>query len=118
SANAADSVRQAFDLQVMNRPAAVMAPGGPQLVYELHATNFAGEALTLTAVEALDASTGRVVGEYRGEALATVLGRPGLAEDDGQRRTIGPGMRAIVYLSVPADPALHELRHRVEYMAN
>ena len=114
----AEPVRQAFDLQVMNPPAAVELPGSAQFVYELHVTNFARDSLTLSAIEALDAATGKVVGEFRGEELEAALGRPGLAADDKNRRAVAPGMRAIVYLSVPADGALSALRHRVLFEAN
>lgn len=114
-ANSAEPVRQAFDLQVMNPPAAAHSPAGAQFVYELHVTNFARDALTLVAVEALDAATGKVVGELGGEALEAALGRPGLTAGEQNRRAVAPGMRAIVYLGVPASEDLRALRHRVAF---
>lgn len=115
-ASARQSVQQAFDLQVMNQPAAAIAPDGRQVVYELHATNFARDRLTLVSVDVLDASTGRVLAGLRGEALEAAIGRPGPAAGESPR-DVAPGMRAIVYLSVPADAGVGALEHRVAFEA-
>lgn len=117
AACAAEPVRQGFDLEVTNPPSVVEAPGGARLAYELHMTNFSRDALTLTAVEAVDGASGETLIKLRGEQLEAALWRLGPAADEKNRRTVAPGMRAIVYLSGPAGDDLSMLRHRVAYEA-
>jgi murein DD-endopeptidase len=109
-------LRSSFDLHVPVAPAPVTVAGVPQLVYELHLTNFSDEALTLARVRVLDERGGQVA-DMRGEELERRLGRPGLKANDKQRLTIAPGMGAVLYLEVPAhtQPTAHALRHRVDY---
>lgn len=113
---AAVPVRTSFDMQVPLAPTPLKIDGVPQLVYELHLTNFADDALTLRRVQVLDAAGASLI-DLRGQALDHRLGRPGLAAGRKDKREIAPGMRAVLYIEVPIrDRAMpRELRHRIEY---
>lgn len=113
---AAVPVRTSFDMRVPLAPTPLKIDGVPQLVYELHLTNFADDALALQRAQVLDAA-GAPLADLRGQALDDRLGRPGLATGRKDRREIAPGMRAVLYIEVPVrDRAMpRELRHRVEY---
>ena len=111
-------VTQAFDVQVPSPPAAMVVGGTVRLRYELHLTNFARESLTLGVVQAIDAQSGSVMSDLRGDALDRALGRPGLAAG-ARRALVAPGMRAVVYFDVSRRDAgnLRALRHRIEFFA-
>ncbi len=113
-AASAETVQQAFDVQIPFAPVLARSGGGQQLVYELHLTNFARDPLTLTGIEVLDAATGDSIGEFRGLELRALLGRPGV---DGDKTMVAPGMRAIVYMAVPLTGASapQRLRHRLQF---
>ncbi|HEU4629329.1 MAG TPA: M23 family metallopeptidase, partial [Gemmatimonadaceae bacterium] len=85
------------------------------LAYELHLTNLGPSAVTIVAVDVLDADRGVVVRAVTGAAVPPLLGRPGLEAAAQHRATIEPGGRAVLYLDVPlrtrAPPA--RLRHRL-----
>ena len=112
-AQAQSAVRQGFDLQVPISPAPVPLGEDSHLCYELHLTNFAGEPLQLMRVEALDAATGTVLGDFQGAELG---GRIGGGEADG-RDVVAPGMRAVVYLglSIKGVSTPHALIHRIAF---
>ncbi len=113
---AAVPMRTSFDMQVPLAPTPLKIAGVPQLVYELHLTNFADDALTLKHVQVLDAAGATLI-DLRGQELDHRLGRPGLTTGQKDKREIAPGMRAVLYIEVPVrDRAMpRELRHRIEY---
>src|SRR3546814_19123158 len=75
-------------MQVPAPPVPVSIDGARRVVYELHLTNFAGEALTPLRVEVRDASDGKEIAAFDGDALAKRLAEPGGADRDGA--TIAP----------------------------
>ena len=96
-------------------PAPVRIEDTTRLRYELHVTNFAGEALTLTRVQALDAATGAVLGDFEGAELRERLGSAGAAS---RPEVIEPGTRSVVYLSFPVGKHRPSaLIHRVAFGA-
>lgn len=118
TATAATSpLRQSFDMQVPVPPTPVTVAGTPQLVYELHLTNFAREPLALQRVEVLDVDDATVIADLRDDALDHRLGRPGTPSADVGPRTITPGMHGVLYLELPleeGDPP-RALEHRIAY---
>ncbi len=88
-------LKSSFDLQVFQEPRPIVINGKPILVYELHLTNFAKDALTLKCVSVFDASTEANLTTVCDDALS---GRIGLTAAD--KRTIHPAMRAVVYLEL------------------
>src|SRR3546814_387935 len=108
-------LRQSFDMQVPAPPVPVSIDGARRVVYELHLTNFAGEALTPLRVEVRDASDGKAIAAFDGDALAKRLAVPGSDDRDGA--TIAPGKRGVVYLefALPGDARPRVLTHRIEY---
>jgi murein DD-endopeptidase len=113
---AAPPLHSSFDLQVPLAPAPVPISGETQLVYELHVTNLAEQSLTLTQVQVLDADAGTVLTDLHDAALEARLGRPGLQAAAADRRTLAPGMRAVLYLEVaPGHRVPRALRHRLDY---
>jgi hypothetical protein len=112
SAHAQTTVRRSFDLDVPWVPTIADTGGKPLLVYELHLTNVSQDDLTLTGIEAFDATSGRPAGEFHGAALEALLGRPDRSKD---KLTVPPGGRAVAYLSLSTAHAGSVLRHKVEY---
>lgn len=119
TAGAASSLWQSFDLQVPAPPTPVPVDGTMQLIYELHLTNFAREALVPTRVDVVDAARGNVIASFRDEALARRLARPVATPEPGDAGTIAPGMRGLFYLELALlqGPLPQTLDHRIEYAA-
>jgi murein DD-endopeptidase len=110
-------LRQAFDLQVRWNPTAVRVLGASYLEYELHLTNFAADALSLSRIAVVDAESGAILGDFRGAKLQDLIGR---IDPAGQKDCllVPPAVHVTAYLSVPVMPggsAPRTLRHRVEY---
>lgn len=112
-------IRQSFDIAVPAAPTPVRVGGTTQFAYELHLTNFARSPLELVGVQVLDDGGGRVIAEFRGAELQSLIGRAGAAGEGGKPASVPSGGRAIVYLAVPLtkDSPPHVLRHRVAYTA-
>ena len=89
------------DLDVPMPPTPVRAGGKIQLVYELHVTNFRPENLELTAIEVYkDEGNAKPLVSYRDAELIDLLARPGAPPDLPDKRVIGGGMRAVVFLQL------------------
>lgn len=105
------------DLQVPLAPVPVRIAGQSVLAYELHISNFRPFEVTVAHVEVVDADRGSPVASFDDAELNARLGRPGAPADLADRRRVGAGMRAVVYLWLAldgADPTPARLRHRVE----
>lgn len=89
------------ELTVPVAPAPVNAEGQRHLVYELHITNLGQTDLVLQGVDVLDGSSDEVLAHYAGDELVHVLARPGTA-GLADRRSIGAGLRAVVFIDVIA----------------
>lgn len=110
--------RQSFELQIPQQPAVVPVGRERQLAYELHLTNFARSALTLTGVEVVDDRTGAVLGRLHGPSLEGALYVQGAAAGASSARNIEAGRRAIVYFNMLiAGRTPAALRHRVTFEA-
>ncbi len=108
---------QSVDVQVPAPPTPVRIAGRPHLAYELHVTNFRSVDVVLTRVEILDAGLQAPLGDLRDSDLQKTLGRPGSGPDLADKRVIGPGLRAVVFLWLALDeaaPIPRKLRHRIE----
>ena len=82
-------------------PAPVNAEGQRHLVYELHITNLGQADLALQSVDVFDGFSDKVLARYAGDDLAHVLARPGTS-GLADRRLIGAGLRAVVFIDVIA----------------
>src|SRR5690242_4663528 len=87
------------DLEIPIAPSPVKADGKTQLIYELHLTNFRGRNLELTRVEVFNDAK-KLLASYKDAELVGLLGRPGAPADLPDKRVIGGGMRAVIYLQV------------------
>ncbi len=109
-------VRHGFDMEVRHPPAPVLTGERPQLVYELHLTNFASAPLALQAIQVLGPDD-VILQDLRGERLIASVGAPGSTSAELDRLSVSSGRRAVLYLAVPlttsAVPA--NLRHRMIY---
>jgi len=109
------------DLEIPVAPAPVKAEGKVHLVYELHITNFdsLSRDLTLTRVEVLGDSQGAApLATLTGEDLAMQMSRPGAPKGLTDKRRIGGGTRAVVFIWLTMDSAVavpHTLRHRLAF---
>jgi murein DD-endopeptidase len=109
---------QSFDLQVPWTPLPATVAGKRQLVYELHLTNFARSELAIRRIQVRDTGSGYIVGDFREAELRSLIGRVDRTSGLTDKLAIPPGVRALVYLSVPAEypgGTVRGLTHRVEY---
>lgn len=106
-------LRSSFDMKVFIEPRPVNIGGTPTIVYELHLTNFTQSPLVLKCVSVLESSTDEEIVTMCDDALA---GRLSLTGSD--KRTINPGIHAVVYLEVEiAGRSMPQaLKHRIEYL--
>lgn len=105
------------ELSVPVAPAPVNAEGQRHLLYELHITNLGETELTLQRLEILDGASGAVLARYAGDALPSILARPGTS-GLSDRRAIGAGLRAVAFIDVIAPSASKPatvLRHRLTF---
>lgn len=92
------------DLEIPMPPTPVEADGKTHLLYELHVTNFGAKSLELTRVEVLrDGAGDSPLAAYEGAELTGRLARPGAPAGLPDKRVIGGGMRAVVFLDIAAD---------------
>ncbi|HEX3867989.1 MAG TPA: M23 family metallopeptidase [Gemmatimonadaceae bacterium] len=107
-----------IEFRVPKAPTVANSDSGAFLAYELHVTNLTNGSMTLRRVEVLDAATGgSVIFTLADNALQQAVARPAPRIPAAERLTIGPGLRAYVYLWVPVD-ANHPpsvLRHRLTF---
>jgi murein DD-endopeptidase MepM/ murein hydrolase activator NlpD len=109
---AAWSVPMQLGLRVPFEPTWFTGAGRTELMYELHLTNYSGEAIALRAIEVLDADDhgGRKLATFDGEQLDSLF------ESSG-RRLLNAGATAVVFMRVAALDATttlpKTLRHRV-----
>lgn len=116
----ASALRQSFDLQVPAAPTPVPVDGRQLLVYELHATNYAGIRMLPVKLEVFDAEAmGKPLASWAGPALLARMAIAGTDRSpDGQG--LLAGMQAVVYVevSLPAGARVpHRLLHRLVYEA-
>lgn len=102
-------------------PTPVSANGRAYLVYELHITNFRAGEMTLARVDVLgaDGNAASPLASYQDAELTKYLSRPGVPQNLPDKRIIGGGMRAVVYIwvSVDSQGAPAALRHRLTFTA-
>lgn len=105
------------DLEIPMAPAPVKADGKIHLLYELHITNFRAKNLELTRVEILkDEANAQPLASYKDTELVNRLGRPGAPPDLSDKRIIGGGMRAVVFLQITVNTEAdipRSLHHRL-----
>lgn len=92
------------DIRVPMAPAPVRADGRLHLFYELHITNlFAGD-LELARVEVLtDEASGQPIVSYRDAEISDRIARPGTPVDLPDKRVIGGGSLAVIFLQITTD---------------
>ena len=104
---------QSFHLEVPYVPSIARIDGQDLLVYELHATNFSARTLTIVSVEIVDAATEARLARVDPAGAMRLVG----AASDGMP-SLGPGRRAVVYLSIPlAAGSARLLSHRIIFDA-
>jgi murein DD-endopeptidase MepM/ murein hydrolase activator NlpD len=102
------------EVRVPKAPTVLTGRAGDALTYEVHVTNFERAPFTWTRLEVQDAATGEVIATLGDSAFQRDIQRPGLgAVPFAQRATINPGLRAILFVSlpVPHGPVPAALRH-------
>lgn len=109
-------------LEVPNAPIPVKADGKVHLLYELHITNFRAKELALTRVEVIgDDTKAPLTISYQDTELTGRLSRPGAPADLADKRIIGGGMRAIVFLQLifnSSEDVPRALRHRLFFKSD
>ncbi len=102
------------EARVPKAPTVATSRTGDVLTYELHITNFERQPITWTRVDIQDAANGVSLGTLGDSAFQRDLSRPGLgAVPIAQRAIIGPGLRAVLFISLPIvhGPIPAGLRH-------
>jgi murein DD-endopeptidase MepM/ murein hydrolase activator NlpD len=110
------------DLEIPIAPTPVKADGKIHLLYELHITNFRARNLELTRVEVLkDGASNSPSASYEGTELSSRLARPGAPADLSDKRIVGGGMRAVIFLDITVDTRAdvpRALLHRLFFKAD
>ena len=105
------------DVEIPVAPTPVRANGKLHLLYELHLTNFRARSVELTRVEVFnDQANALPLVSYKDADLISRISRPGAPADLPDKRVLGGGMRAVVFMLIEFDknpdvPAF--LRHRL-----
>jgi len=98
-------------------PMPVKSNGQIHLAYELHVTNFEARNLTLNRIEVFaQGSSTTPLASYGDTEVASLLARPGAPSNLVDKRVIGGGMRAVIYLWLTINaghPVPTYLRHRL-----
>jgi murein DD-endopeptidase len=108
---------QSVDVHIPVAPTPVRIAGRRHLAYELHLTNLAATDVVLNGVDVMDAGRSARLARYRGSELAGRLGRPGVRSDLPDKRRIGGGLRAVLFVWLALDkaaPGPGRLSHRIE----
>jgi hypothetical protein len=109
-------------VEVPNAPAPVKADGKVYLLYELHITNFRAANLELMRIEVLsDDGKAQTIASYQDTELSGMLHRPGAPADLADKRNIGGGLRAVVFVHLVFNSEADmpkALRHRVVFKPN
>lgn len=117
----ASAPRQSFDLRVLQAPTLVKVDGNRQLVYELHATNYAATGLLPTRLDVLDAAAvGQPLASWSGAELLARIAVAGSGKSPDAAQGLAPGVHAVIYVEVelPAGVATPQrLIHRLAYAA-
>lgn len=108
-------VVESVDLAIPFAPAIVRTAGTPVIAYEIHITNFTPADVELTRLIVMT-QDGRPVADYAGDELGNRLGRADSRRRPDRPRVLPGGQRAIAYLwiELPDDMGLTDLRHRLE----
>lgn len=112
---ASAQIPPSIEFRVPKPPTVAIASTGGFVAYELHVTNLTATAENLTRVEVLDAASGAVLTSVADSTLRRETARLGPNVPAAERLRIGGGLRAVVYLWFPIDPARPpaNLRHRL-----
>jgi len=104
-----------LDVQIHAAPVIAWIEGQPDLVYELHITNFRPATLTLTRLDVLQGST--LLHTYEGMDLASSLTRVGASAAATNPQRLDGGQRAVFYswLPLPDREAPLAIRHRISF---
>src|SRR5262245_43552406 len=103
-------------LDIPVTPVPVKANNKAHLLYELHVTNIGNDGIELTRLDVFAGPTSNApLVSYDSARLETWLRRPGLADDIPNKRLIGGGYRAVVFLNVVIDVAAipSSLKHKL-----
>lgn len=109
------------DVEVPLAPTPVKADGRIHLLYELHLTNLRARSLELIRLEVLTDLSAQPLAVYQDAELVSRLARPGAPSDLTDKRAIGGGMRAVVFLQItfntPAEVP-RALHHRLFFKSD
>lgn len=104
---------QSLHLTVPYTPPVARIDGEDRLVYELHATNFSSQTLTVTDIE-LRSADGESIARFAPDGIMRRIG-----ERTGDAHDLTAGQRAIFYLSVPwGSRGTASLVHRIALLPN
>lgn len=109
-------------LEVPNAPVPVKADGKVHLFYELHIASFRVKEITLTRVEVIKGDTkATLISSYQDTELSSKLSRPGAPADLADKRIIGGGLRAILFLQLTFNATAdvpQSFRHRLFFKSD
>lgn len=107
-----------LDVQVPAAAVIARIDGQPNLVYELHLTNFRPATVTLTRIDILNESA--LLHTYVGTELVSSLARVGAQARTPDPQRLEGGQRAIFYAWLPLSQGEipSEIRHRISFRAD
>jgi murein DD-endopeptidase len=104
--------RDAIDVQIPHAPSPVRVEGGLVLLYELHLTNFARNAIRVKSLSVRAANGDWVLARFTEEELRK---RTAIIGENTGDALLAPGRRAVVYIELAARDRLpRRLNHEIE----
>jgi hypothetical protein len=107
-----------LEIRIPKPPSVARGDGQAVLAYELHITNLGTESLTLSRVEVLGSGSGAPLAVLEDSILRAAIARPGVTIRPAERKVLGGGLRAVVFMWVRlADGAQPPVRihHRLTF---
>ncbi|MEO7674426.1 MAG: M23 family metallopeptidase [Pyrinomonadaceae bacterium] len=105
------------DIELPIAPTPINANGKIHLIYELHLTNYKSAELKLTRIEIFgDVRNAAPLASYEDSELTSRISRIGAAADTRDKRIIGGGMLAVVFLQITVNSQVDvpgTLHHRL-----
>lgn len=104
---------ESLDIRIPVAPQPVRVGETTHVFYELHLTNYASAAVSLTELAVLDANTSAVLKRYEGDALAALLVLP-ISSKGISPRSIPGGMHGTLFITLPLQqPLPAKVSHRI-----
>ena len=115
AALALEPIQAGLEVNLPHAPQLVERSDGDLLSYELHLASYSSRSMNLVGLEIIDAGDGAVIARFSGSALTALIGGQWVSANEPDRRTIGRGGRAVLFLDLPISKFPTSISHRITY---